>query len=166
MYTNGYDCFCPPEPVCFHLWSRNHIKPSNLSTHTKIRSEQERQSSRRNAQRRVRRLLGINRLRDDGTDVDENIDMDIKSAVGVRYGLGSIRSIKEFEVATGIQFSTMEINNSLAVGSNLLDDVDLGGRTFGDDLLTNAPRLIQEGEPAMMSLRNANIVSRIKNFLS
>lgn len=95
LWTWGWDFFAPPETVLYHLWSRDH-RPSFRELKTE-KSEDEQMKS----MMRVRKLLG------EGTTA-QNVE-----ELG-RYGLGSVRSLREYERLLGVSFALATVTSSNA----------------------------------------------------
>lgn len=77
LYTHGYDCYAPPESVCYHLWSRSH-RPTQ-----KPMTEKEISQRHKSIDIIKRQLLGEN----------------------TPHGLGTMRTPSEFAKALGVDFS-------------------------------------------------------------
>ena len=91
-FTHGCDFWSPNEAVVYHLWSRDHRPtPTPLPQHKQIEKQKQRISS----QNRLRLLLS-------GGLGDDDI-----------YGLGSDRTILEFEISIGVSFRDGIINDGV-----------------------------------------------------
>lgn len=102
-YTLGYDLYHPHISIVYHHYIRND-KPKHWSDHTVKASqdgivEQTWFSRDQYSKQRIRRLLGE----------QNNIDLGI-------YGLGSERSIHDYEKYAGIDFAKKRIQNSAIQG--------------------------------------------------
>jgi hypothetical protein len=84
LFTHGYDFYAPTTAVVYHLWQRSYRPVFQEVVHPK------RQELQRASVDRVKRLLGIS---------CERIEV-------MRYGLGSLRSLTDFEAIAGIRLST------------------------------------------------------------
>ena len=84
-YTWGYDLFCPHRVFAWHEYTRKYRK-KHWDEHS------EWQIQNREAQLRVRKLLGIDGLK---CDIDFG-----------KYGLGTVRSLTDYERYAGIKFET------------------------------------------------------------
>ncbi len=86
-WTSGYDIYCPNRAVCYHQYSREgrytHWGDQNNWFALDMLSQQ-----------RVRRLLGVETSRED---------------FGI-YGLGNKRSLREYELWSGVEFAAMRFN--------------------------------------------------------
>lgn len=83
MFTHGYDFYTPPEMVAYHLWSRDY-RPS---------FRQVQQDSRRQAEARSR----------------DRIHALLRGEIHDGYGLGTVRSIAEFEASIQVSFASATI---------------------------------------------------------
>ena len=94
LFTHGYDCYAPPETVCYHLWSRAY-RPTHRTTLSPLHLEQRATSLKKVQQQ----LLGHG---------PENY----------YYGLGTRRSVHDFGKALQVDFSSQRfLQDGLEIGS-------------------------------------------------
>lgn len=87
-YTHGYDLFHPHKIILWHEYARKH-SPRNIN-----------QDARKRSLHRTNVLIGVS-----GTDTS-TINFDI-------YGLGTFRTIKDYETFSGINFTTLDATRCL-----------------------------------------------------
>ena len=114
LYTHGYDFFAPTEAVIYHLWSRDH-RP----VFQQIKTDAEQATLKANSLRRVRMLLGLESSSDiieDNTKYDPFHVQQRESEISFgRYGLGSLRSLKDFE-----EMACIDLKNKAVIVENLM----------------------------------------------
>lgn len=93
-YTHGYDLFTPSKTLVWHNYSRESL-PKHWDDHSNWRNKDSQSKSR------VRQLLGVNG--EVCAPCNKNTFKD--------YGLGDVRTLKDYEVYAGINF----INQSVTV---------------------------------------------------
>lgn len=89
LFTNGYDLFAPPETVCYHLWERDYRKTFQNDTNAHVDVRRKKEEDRQRSLETVRR-----QLRGDGR------------------GLGTVRTVGEFERRLGVTFSNSDTNDN------------------------------------------------------
>lgn len=111
LYTHGYNLFAPPETVCYHLWTRDHRPTfqvdigigstsddtnsnSNNNTTTSATEEKQVESNKKHLLRMQSLTIVKNQL---------------LGTTGVR-GLGSQRSVQDFQDILGVDFKKGTIN--------------------------------------------------------
>ena len=88
LWTSGWEIYCPNEVIAYHNYSQQTARPRHWVDQTdwvnlSLRSR-----------RRIRHILGIEIINNDSDDL-----------VGIeRYGLGSVRTLAEYEVFSGLDF--------------------------------------------------------------
>tara|TARA_R100000951_G_scaffold116046_1_gene126311 strand:- start:2238 stop:3779 length:1542 start_codon:yes stop_codon:yes gene_type:complete len=90
LWTNGWDFYHPNKLVIYHLWSRDG-RQTHSQDHKTTWWDVDKASKQR-----VRSMLGV--------DAEE---VDIQ-----HYGLGTVRSIEEYQKFSGIDFKNKEINTA------------------------------------------------------
>jgi hypothetical protein len=132
LFTHGYSFFAPPEAVVYHLWTRTHrptfyndsanADRASSNTQEKISSahgedearlgqEDEKKALRRQSENRVKALLGMPNNGKTGTARDTSpvpASAAISGATS-RFGLGSVRTLADFQQSIGVNFSTREL---------------------------------------------------------
>ncbi|MDD2915839.1 MAG: GlcNAc-transferase family protein [Gallionella sp.] len=88
LWTSGWEIYCPNEVIAYH----NYIKQTGRPRHWDDQTDWINLSQR--ARRRLRHILGIETLRNDCDDLVEI----------ARYGLGSTRTLAEYEAFSGLDF--------------------------------------------------------------
>jgi hypothetical protein len=88
LWTSGWEIYCPNEVIAYH----NYIKQTGRPRHWDDQTDWVNLSQR--SRRRLRHILGIEILNQDSDDL-----MGIE-----RYGLGSIRTLAEYEAFSGLDF--------------------------------------------------------------
>jgi hypothetical protein len=89
LWTSGWDIYCPNEVIAYHDYSRQPARPRHWVDQTNWVINLMNRSHRR-----IRHILGI-----------ETIDKDSEDLVEIeRYGLGSVRSLAEYESRSGLDF--------------------------------------------------------------
>lgn len=100
LWTSGYNFFAPSETVVFHLWSRDH-RPF-------FREQVQMTKHRRNLQRQARAFvqatLGMMVPTSPRSSESDDPKPDTKS-----YGLGTSRTLAEYEAFSGISFANQVI---------------------------------------------------------
>lgn len=103
LYTHGYDFFTPTRSVIYHLWSRAH-RPTQSQDRVQV-NDSTRSALAKQSLTRVQRLLGMTVDETTAAGIDDSI------AVGARYGLGTSRSLQQFEAAIGVDFKTRQVKS-------------------------------------------------------
>jgi hypothetical protein len=100
FWTHGFDLFAPHRHLTWHLWSRTHrpVFWENRDDEAKQRLA--------GSQRRVRYLLGTET---DGVPEECLTELD-------RYGLGSERTLADYEQFSGVDFGRLLINERAVYG--------------------------------------------------
>ena len=98
LWTHGYDIYHPPRPVVYHYWDRS-------SRRTHFDDHRDWPTLNAASFARVRHLLGMQ------TSTDPAVLVDID-----RYGLGTIRSLKEYQEFCGVDFAARRITRSAFEG--------------------------------------------------
>lgn len=90
LFTNGVDLYAPPETVCYHMWKRN-----------PLRKEQ---------------VAGSDNAGDNSIDTTDptrgreaSLNVVRMQLRGMGRGLGTVRTVKQFEEALGVNFSSLEL---------------------------------------------------------
>lgn len=94
LWTSGWDIFCPNEVIAFHNYSKQIERPRHWVDQTDW------VNLGRRSYRRIRHILGIETITNESSDLVE-ID---------RYGLGSKRSLAEYETFSGLDFKAHLFN--------------------------------------------------------
>jgi hypothetical protein len=92
MYTHGWNFYTPMDAVVYHLWDRSY-RPTVREIFSK-----EVQELRVKSQQKVHCLLGML------NDNEEKVKLK-----RIPYGLGTVRTLEEFETYCGVSFKTREI---------------------------------------------------------
>jgi Rps23 Pro-64 3,4-dihydroxylase Tpa1-like proline 4-hydroxylase/GT2 family glycosyltransferase/peroxiredoxin len=98
LWTHGYDLFHPNQLVVYHDWDRSK-RPTHFSDHRDWSSHNKR------AFARVKHLLGTERSSD--PKVLDEID---------RFGLGTVRSLADYQVYAGVDFAAKTFTANAARG--------------------------------------------------
>ena len=98
LWTHGYDIYHPPRPVTYHHWERN-ARRTHFDDHANWGELDARSFAR------VRHLLGTQ------TSTDPVVLVDME-----RYGLGTARSLEEYQEFCGVDFATRRIARSAFEG--------------------------------------------------
>ena len=98
LWTNGYNVYHPNRALLYHYWDRS-SRTTHFSDHSGWRDVD------RASKGRIRALLGIPALEGDLPAPDLGC-----------YGLGGIRSLSEYEIWSGIKFSSLLISASAGNG--------------------------------------------------
>jgi hypothetical protein len=93
LFTQGWDIFCPSDVLSYHDYNARPDRPRHW-----VDRRDWPELNKRSVQR-VRHLLGM----------EESRDPEVLREVG-RYGLGSRRSLADYEAMTGINFRARTIN--------------------------------------------------------
>lgn len=93
LFTHGYDCYAPPETVCYHLWSRAHRPTQRAATPSEM----------------MQREASIKIVRQQLLGVDQRTP----------YGLGSRRSALDFARALRVDFETHKFLDKAFENGNL-----------------------------------------------
>jgi len=115
LWTWGWDFFAPPETVLYHLWSRSH-RPSFREV--KVEEEGGKEEGQARSVRRVRMLLGVGS--------EEEREEGREEGWG-RYGLGKVRTLREYERLLGVSFATASVTSSNAQWGGQPSDFFEGG---------------------------------------
>lgn len=99
LWTHGYDLFHPNGLTLYHDWDRSK-RPTHFTDHVKTWQQQNASSLAR-----VRHLLGTQRT----TDPEALVDIE-------KYGLGTVRSLKQYERYSGVNFAARTFSNNAANG--------------------------------------------------
>jgi len=108
-FTHGYDLFCPHRVIAWHEYLREYRGP-------KVWDDQPKKTMERNmaCHLRNRVLLGI-----DGMDIRKGPRIDFD-----KWGLGSKRHLREYELYAGIRFSDRSITSECQTNVEPLDPKD------------------------------------------
>lgn len=140
-YTSGYDLFHPTVPIVWHEYGRNKaIK--HWDDHTSINGFLVTSTQRSNkGKERARYLLGI-----------ENKKMNFG-----RYGLGSTRSLHEYELYAGLKFNTKQVHkyaydiNNVHPYAKILDN-----KEWEDGLMKKYKLQINAPDQYISEIKNMN----------
>ena len=88
LWTSGWEIYCPNEVIAYHNYSKQPERPRHWVDQTDWGNLNQR------SRRRVRHILGIETI---NNDCDELIEIE-------RYGLGSIHTLAEYEIFSGLNF--------------------------------------------------------------
>ncbi|CAJ1357422.1 unnamed protein product [Effrenium voratum] len=125
LFTSGWDCFNPTKVICYHLQSRSH-RPF----YTEVQRSELAARRHRHAQARLYRLLGV-----------ERFAREPAPAPATPYGLGTRRSLAEYESFCGVSFKEHRVMPRARRGGELavlpcwaeeLRQEMLAGRCFTD----------------------------------
>lgn len=98
-WTHGWDIFSPHQCVIYHLWDRK-TRPGHWGDFPAISS-----GLSKNTDDRVAHLVGMQRCND--AEILKELDA---------YGLGTVRSLEEYQRFAGINFATLEIVEDAKLG--------------------------------------------------
>ena len=99
LWTSGFDFFATTEAVAYHLWKRNY-RPNFQELHVDSEKALEKISSRE----KVLRTLS--------TDVENGEDT---------YGLGTVRSLRDFQNFSGVNFGERSLEEKSLLGGQTSD---------------------------------------------
>jgi hypothetical protein len=100
LFTHGYNLYAPSETVCYHLWSRDH-RPTTFIKHDNNLHDLQKQASQNKV---MKQLLGD------------------PAVLGMPMGLGTERTVQEFEECLRVKFSTKSLREGYQLGE--LTDAD------------------------------------------
>lgn len=103
LWTHGYDFFNPNKTLVYHLYKGKIEDPKHRRTHFADHKEWPKRDQL--AYARVRHLLGTQI----STDPEVLVELD-------KYGLGNVRSLKEYEAYSGIDFVAKTFSQSAKAG--------------------------------------------------
>eukprot|EP01132_Coremiostelium_polycephalum_P002041 gene2041-2512_t len=107
LWTNGYDFFSPTKAVVFHLWQRDYRPTFRENTQSSKDEEKlQRLKKEQLSRNRVKYLLGM--IKEDEFDGSSKIDD--------KYGLGTVRTLKQFEEHCGINFKEKQLTDRSKFG--------------------------------------------------
>lgn len=86
LWTSGWDIYCPNEVIAYHNYTKQPERPRHWV-------DQAWGDLNQRSRRRIRHILGI----EAGSDRDELVEI-------ARYGLGSTRTLAEYETFSGLDF--------------------------------------------------------------
>lgn len=90
LFTNGVDLYAPPETVCYHKWKRNPLRKEQVA------------KSDNTADNAI-----------DATDPTRGREASLNvvrmQLRGMGRGLGTVRTVKQFEEALGVDFESLEL---------------------------------------------------------
>jgi [Skp1-protein]-hydroxyproline N-acetylglucosaminyltransferase len=104
MFTHGWDTFTPSDAVVYHLWDRSY-RPT-----VREHFSEAKQREKLRSQQKVRSLLGMEGMEEDDKKKTKNY------ASAEIYGLGSSRSLEEFEEHCGVSFKNRVVHSRGARG--------------------------------------------------
>lgn len=87
LWTSGWDIYCPNQVIAYHNYSKQEERPRHWVDQTDWT-----ELSRR-SHRRIRHILDIE------TSKDKDVILELE-----RYGLGSVRTLAEYEKCSGLDF--------------------------------------------------------------
>lgn len=87
LWTNGWEIYCPNEVIAYHNYSKQIERPRHWA------EKNDWVELSRRSRRRIRHILGIAIIKDN----DDLVEIE-------RYGLGSIRTLAEYEAFSGLDF--------------------------------------------------------------
>ena len=99
LYTYGYDFWTPPRSVCFHLWKRAH-RPTFRENETKHSTTMKINPHQIKSESMIRSML---RMQNEDTILSDT-----------RYGLGSQRSLEDFQKRVGVSFQERILHTDVA----------------------------------------------------
>jgi len=99
LWTHGYDFYAPGRSIIYHLWDRSY-RPTFRQVTIEGREEQE-----KGALLRVKYILGI------VDDIDERYKVELD-----KFGLGTVRSLDNYQEFSGINLTTKTIENKAKLG--------------------------------------------------
>jgi [Skp1-protein]-hydroxyproline N-acetylglucosaminyltransferase len=108
LWTAGYNMYLPSRNLIWHCWSRAYRPSFRENTvagmhHEGSEEQERRRSEEERAKRKVQRMLGMPLMGKEltiGPDEDQPDDDDNK------YGLGTVRTLAQFQHHIGVDFST------------------------------------------------------------
>ncbi len=110
LWTSGWDLFAPNEELIYHYYGAREKRTKHWKDH-KDWNEINKRSSRR-----VRHLLGV----EISTDPEVIVELD-------KYGLGSRRSLSDYERFSGVDFKNQVISEKARKGKFVpLDEIEAG----------------------------------------
>lgn len=90
LFTNGVDLYAPPETVCYHMWKRNPLRREQAAKNDDTTDNSIDATDPTRA-----REASLNAVR-----------MQLR---GLWRGLGTVRTVKQFEEALGVDFDSLEL---------------------------------------------------------
>ncbi len=96
FFTHGYDCYAPPETICYHLWSRTYRPTQQAASPSEIKQ----------------RAVSLDIVR----------QQLLGQYQGLSYGLGTRRSVKDFAKALRIDFTTQRFLDDAFENGGLLSE--------------------------------------------
>jgi hypothetical protein len=106
LWTHGYDIYHPPRPVVYHYWDRS-ARRTHFDDHANWGELNALSFAR------VRHLLGTQ------TSTDPAVLAEIE-----RYGLGTTRSLQEYQEFCGVDFATRQITRNALEGHSLANQAN------------------------------------------
>ena len=131
MYTHGWDIYTPMDAVVYHLWDRSY-RPTVREHFTKAV-----QMEKTRAQKKIHRLLGMlqNEAVNESNAVTKKELAQTKEQVD-GYGLGTVRSLQEFETYCGVSFCNRKIHERAQRGGQ-------ADGAYRDDKETSAAKVMK-----------------------
>eukprot|EP00984_Skeletonema_dohrnii_P017952 scaffold8280_cov123-Skeletonema_dohrnii-CCMP3373.AAC.2 len=103
LFTNGVDLYAPPQTVCYHMWKRNPLRKTQ-----DVGSVSGDNDSINTSDPTSGREASLNIVR-----------MQLR---GMGRGLGTVRTVKQFEEALGVDFETHELSSKGCENVGLVDE--------------------------------------------